>query len=53
MLDNGTLGMTSGPVLDPTGKRTGTFTSVWRREKDGSWKIILDKGCPRCDCATK
>ena len=53
VLDTGTLALTSGPVLDPTGKRTGTFTSTWRREKDGSWKIVLDKGCPRCECAAK
>ena len=50
VLDSGTLAMTSGPVYDPSGTRTGTFTSVWRAEKDGSWKIVLDKGCPPCDC---
>jgi len=53
VLDSGTLALTSGPVLDPSGERTGTFTSVWRREKDGSWKIVLDKGCPPCDCGAK
>jgi len=50
VLDSGTLGMTSGPVLDPAGARIGTFNSLWRREKDGSWKIVFDKGCPPCDC---
>ena len=50
VLDSGTLGMTSGPVLDPAGARVGTFNSLWRREKDGSWKIVFDKGCPPCDC---
>jgi ketosteroid isomerase-like protein len=24
----------------------GSFSSVWRREPDGSWQIIFDKGCP-------
>ena len=51
VLESGTLALSSGPVFDPTGKRTGTFNSVWRREKDGSWKIILDNGCPPCNCA--
>jgi ketosteroid isomerase-like protein len=51
VLDSGTLGMTSGPVLDPDGTRIGTFNSLWRREKDGTWKIVFDKGCPPCDCA--
>ena len=51
VLDTGGLAMTSGPVHDPAGKRVGTFNSVWRREKDGAWKIVLDRGCPPCDCA--
>jgi ketosteroid isomerase-like protein len=50
VLDSGTLALSSGPVRDPQGKRTGTFNSVWRREASGQWKIIFDKGCPPCDC---
>jgi ketosteroid isomerase-like protein len=50
VLDSGTLAMSSGPVFDPSGKRTGTFNSVWRREADGQWKIVMDNGCPACDC---
>ena len=49
VLDSGTLAMTSGPVLDPSGKRIGTFNSVWRREGRG-WRIVLDNGCPACKC---
>lgn len=50
VLDSGTLALSSGPVLDSKGYRVGTFTSVWRRERDGAWRIVLDKGCPPCDC---
>jgi len=50
VLDSGRLAMSSGPVRDPSGKRTGTFNSVWRRESDGKWKIVLDNGCPACNC---
>lgn len=50
VLDSGTLALSTGPVYDPDGKRSGTFNSTWRREKDGRWKIVLDNGCPQCDC---
>jgi ketosteroid isomerase-like protein len=50
VLDSGTLGLTSGPVLAPDGSRIGTFNSVWRRESDGSWKVVFDRGCPVCEC---
>jgi ketosteroid isomerase-like protein len=50
VLDSGMLAMTSGPVLDPQGKRIGAFHSVWRREGKGRWKIVLDNGCPSCKC---
>jgi ketosteroid isomerase-like protein len=50
VLDSGALAMTSGPVLDPSGKRIGTFNSIWRREPGGQWKIVLDNGCPACNC---
>lgn len=52
VLDSGTLGLSSGPVRDPDGKRTGTYNSIWRREADGGWKIIFDNGCPPCDCGS-
>ncbi|HET8645067.1 MAG TPA: nuclear transport factor 2 family protein [Vicinamibacteria bacterium] len=48
VLDSGTLALTSGPVFDPAGKQTATFTSIWRREADGRWRIIFDKGNPFC-----
>jgi ketosteroid isomerase-like protein len=48
VLDSGTLALTSGPVHDPQGKRIGTFTSIWRLEPDGKWRVIFDKGCPPC-----
>lgn len=46
VLASGTLALSSGPVLDPKGTRIGTFNSTWRREADGIWRIVFDKGCP-------
>ena len=46
VLPSGTLALTSGPVYDREGKLTNTFTSIWRLEPDGRWRVIFDKGCP-------
>ena len=53
VLESGTLAFSSGPVRDPEGRQIGTFNSVWRREADGRWKIVFDKGCPPCECPPK
>ena len=49
--DGGKLALSTGPVMNAEGKRVGTYTSIWRREKSGKWLIIFDRGCPYCDCA--
>jgi ketosteroid isomerase-like protein len=51
VLASGTLAHSSGPVLDKNGNQVATFNSIWRREPDGSWKVVFDKGCDACRCA--
>lgn len=51
--EGGKLALSTGPVVDTAGKRVGTYTSIWRREASGEWKIIFDRGCPACDCEPK
>jgi len=51
VLESGTLALSTGPVLDPTGKPVGLFTSIWRLEANGKWQIIFDKGCEVCNCS--
>ncbi len=48
VLASGTLAHSSGPVLSSQGVRIGTFNSVWRREPDGRWLVVFDKGCDVC-----
>jgi ketosteroid isomerase-like protein len=45
-LDSGTLALSTGPVLDPAGQCVGRFTSIWRQEAPGVWRIVFDKGGP-------
>ena len=51
VLESGALALTSGPVFDPDGTLTGTFTTIWRREPDGRWRVVFDKGGPVCEAA--
>jgi ketosteroid isomerase-like protein len=51
VLESGKLAHSSGPVLNAKGERVATFNSIWRRESDGSWKVVFDKGCDACRCA--
>ncbi|MEO7762066.1 MAG: nuclear transport factor 2 family protein [Casimicrobiaceae bacterium] len=51
VLDSGTLALSSGPVRDPSGKHFANFSSIWRLQSPGVWKIIFDKGNDECDCA--
>ena len=48
VLDSGRLALSSGPVHDPAGRRIATFTSIWRLESPGVWRIVFDRGC---DCS--
>lgn len=55
VLSSGDLGLTKGPytltsknVEGKTVVEKGTFSSIWKRQPDGSWKIVFDSGCPPC-----
>ena len=52
VLESGTLALSTGPVRNAVGKEVATFTSIWRLEESGDWRIIFDKGCEVCDCRT-
>jgi ketosteroid isomerase-like protein len=56
---DGELGFSRGPwTIRGRGKdgveveQKGIYNSIWRRQPDGSWRIVFDAGCapcPRCD----
>jgi ketosteroid isomerase-like protein len=51
VLDSGTLALSTGPVRDPRGRLIARFTSIWRLEGPGTWRIVFDSGADACDCA--
>lgn len=48
VLASGTLALSSGPVRNKAGETVAQFTSIWRRESDGAWRVVFDKGCDLC-----
>jgi ketosteroid isomerase-like protein len=51
VLASGTLAISSGPVRNPAGKLIATYTSIWRLEAPGVWRVVFDRGSEACDCA--
>lgn len=49
VLDSGALALSTGPVRDADGKIIATFNSIWRREPNGAWRIVFDKGSDVCE----
>jgi len=47
--NSGKLAISTGPVYDPNGKVFSIFTSIWRQESPGVWKIVFDRGCDVCE----
>jgi len=50
VLGSGKLALSTGPVRDSHGKLIARFTSIWREEAPGIWRIVFDKGSELCDC---
>ncbi len=53
VLDSGTLAISSGPVKNAKGELVATFTSIWRKEATGQWRIVFDKGNDVCEKCAK
>ncbi|MBB2485547.1 nuclear transport factor 2 family protein [Mitsuaria sp. WAJ17] len=44
LLEPGRLAYTSGPVFGEDGRLIGRFHTIWRKESDGTWRVLLDHG---------
>ena len=44
VLESGDLALSSGPVRAASGEVVGRFNSIWRKDADGQWRVIFDKG---------
>jgi pimeloyl-ACP methyl ester carboxylesterase/ketosteroid isomerase-like protein len=43
---DGTLGISTGPVHGTDGANVGNYISTWRKQGDGTWKILFDSSGP-------
>lgn len=46
VLADGSLAYSTGPVRNAQGELVQRFTSVWRQEAPGQWRIVFDRGVP-------
>jgi ketosteroid isomerase-like protein len=46
VLESGELALSTGLVKNPDGVVTARFNSIWRRQADGRWLVVFDKGGP-------
>jgi ketosteroid isomerase-like protein len=44
VLESGRLALSSGPIRNASGEILGRFNSIWRKDNDGQWRVIFDKG---------
>ncbi|KFN49668.1 YybH family protein [Arenimonas composti] len=48
VLSSGQLAQTKGPVFAPDGNVVAEFRSTWRRDADGTWRVVFDDGACAC-----
>ena len=46
VLESGELALSTGLMKNSAGAVTARFNSIWRREPDGRWLVVFDKGGP-------
>jgi ketosteroid isomerase-like protein len=49
---DGRYAVSTGLARDPAGKVISRFTSIWRKDADGHWRVVADQGVDETDCST-
>jgi ketosteroid isomerase-like protein len=49
VLDSGKLALSTGPVYNSEGTKIAIFTTTWRQEESGVWRVVFDRGNKACD----
>lgn len=39
---DGKIGFSMGPIYDGEGNHAGYYSSIWQKQGDGTWKVIID-----------
>jgi ketosteroid isomerase-like protein len=47
---DGRTAVSTGLARAPDGKIISRFTSIWRKDADGHWRVIADQGVAACEC---
>ncbi len=48
VLDSGSLALSTGPVYNSEGDKVAIFTTTWRQEEPGVWRVVFDRGNRFC-----
>ena len=47
---DGRYAISTGLARNPEGKVISRFTSIWRKDADGHWRVVADQGVDAADC---
>jgi ketosteroid isomerase-like protein len=47
---DGRFAVSTGLARDAAGKVISRFTTIWRKDGDGRWRVIVDQGVDEADC---
>jgi ketosteroid isomerase-like protein len=50
---DGRTAVSTGLAREAAGKVVSRFTSIWRKDPDGRWRVIVDQGVDACECPSE